>query len=227
MPMILPLQGEKASMKMEASQYKRMEEEKISHTEESLAIFEELMYRKEMEIFSLEFQIEAYKYKLLSLGCGELDDIEKIFRRIDLQNEMMQHKEKERFIPLLEDSAPCRHFYRRISLKILNEKVKEISDCKEVSTKKLPKIKVKPESQCTSPRAKLPPKCQKLKTSEDPSEKVTPSSANSAKSVHDVFIVHCKFKVLESSERKKSNEQKNEGKLYVEEDNRLKKPDIS
>ncbi|OMO80804.1 hypothetical protein COLO4_23938 [Corchorus olitorius] len=75
--MILRLQGEKAAVKMEASQYKREAEEKICHAEESLAIFEDLMYQKEMEISSLEFQIQAYKYKLLSLGCEEFDEFDK------------------------------------------------------------------------------------------------------------------------------------------------------
>ncbi|XP_061338875.1 uncharacterized protein LOC133285643 [Gastrolobium bilobum] len=67
--MILRLQGEKAAVKMEASHYKRMAEEKMGHAEASLEAFEELMYEKEMEIASLEFQVQAYKHKLLSLGC--------------------------------------------------------------------------------------------------------------------------------------------------------------
>ncbi|XP_061347533.1 uncharacterized protein LOC133293035 [Gastrolobium bilobum] len=69
MDMILRLQGEKAAVKMEASHYKRMAEEKIDHAEATLEIFEDLMYQKEMEIASLEFQVLAYKHKLLSLGC--------------------------------------------------------------------------------------------------------------------------------------------------------------
>ncbi|KAI4344317.1 hypothetical protein L6164_011559 [Bauhinia variegata] len=67
--MILRLQGEKAAVKMEASHYKRVAEEKIEHAENTLAVFEDLMYQKEMEIASLEFQVQAYKHKLLSLGC--------------------------------------------------------------------------------------------------------------------------------------------------------------
>ena len=70
--MILRLQGEKAAVKMEASQYKRLAEEKICHAEESLEIFEDLIYQKEMEIASLEFQVQAYKCKLLSLGCSDM-----------------------------------------------------------------------------------------------------------------------------------------------------------
>ncbi|OIV98516.1 hypothetical protein TanjilG_18800 [Lupinus angustifolius] len=67
--MIMRLQGEKAAVKMEASHYKRMAEEKIGHADATLEFFEELMYKKEMEIASLEFQVQAYKHKLLSLGC--------------------------------------------------------------------------------------------------------------------------------------------------------------
>ncbi|KAF2310438.1 hypothetical protein GH714_010139 [Hevea brasiliensis] len=70
--MILRLQGEKASLKMEASQYKRMAEEKMCHAEEALAIFEDLIYQREMEIASLEFQVQAYRYRLLSMGCNDL-----------------------------------------------------------------------------------------------------------------------------------------------------------
>ncbi|OIV92118.1 hypothetical protein TanjilG_26976 [Lupinus angustifolius] len=67
--MILRLQGEKAAVKMEASHYKIMAEEKMDHAEATLEIFEELMYQKEMEIASLEYQVQAYKRKLLRLGC--------------------------------------------------------------------------------------------------------------------------------------------------------------
>ncbi|KAJ4709536.1 Myosin-binding protein [Melia azedarach] len=70
--MILRLQEEKSAVVMEASQYKRMTEAKICHAEESLAAFEELMYQKEMEIAALEFQVQAYKCKLMSLGCNDV-----------------------------------------------------------------------------------------------------------------------------------------------------------
>ncbi|KAG6676363.1 hypothetical protein I3842_15G147500 [Carya illinoinensis] len=70
--MILRLQEEKAVVQMEASQYKRLAEEKMSYAENSLSVFEDLMHNKEMEIASLEFQVEAYRWKLLSMGCGDL-----------------------------------------------------------------------------------------------------------------------------------------------------------
>ncbi|KAK6944329.1 GTD-binding domain [Dillenia turbinata] len=68
--MILRLQEEKAVIQMEAKQYKRMAEEKISHIEKSLLIFEQLMFQKQLEITSLEHEVQAYKGRLLSLGCA-------------------------------------------------------------------------------------------------------------------------------------------------------------
>lgn len=70
--MILRLQGEKAAVKMEAEQYKRLAEEKMCYAEQSLEIFEDLIYQKEMEIAALDYQVQAYRYKLLSLGCSDL-----------------------------------------------------------------------------------------------------------------------------------------------------------
>ncbi|MQL79045.1 hypothetical protein Taro_011480 [Colocasia esculenta] len=62
--MILRLQGEKAAEKMEACQYRRMAEEKIHHTEESLAIFEEILYQKDTEITFLKFQLQDFEIEL-------------------------------------------------------------------------------------------------------------------------------------------------------------------
>ena len=50
--MILRLQEEKAALEMEASQHKRMAEAKMCHAETSLTLFEDLIYRKEMEMAS-------------------------------------------------------------------------------------------------------------------------------------------------------------------------------
>ncbi|KAK3031769.1 hypothetical protein RJ639_037066 [Escallonia herrerae] len=69
--MILRLQGEKAAVKMEAEQYKRLAEEKMCYAEESLVLFEDLIYQKEMEVAALDYQVQAYRYKLLSMGCAD------------------------------------------------------------------------------------------------------------------------------------------------------------
>ncbi|KAL9224623.1 hypothetical protein vseg_000641 [Gypsophila vaccaria] len=91
--MILRLQGEKAAMEMEAIQYKRIAEEKMFHAQETLETFQELIYQKEMQIASLEFQVQAYKFKLASLGfddlaSSELQYPEKILRRNGLVGEV-------------------------------------------------------------------------------------------------------------------------------------------
>lgn len=70
--MIVRLQGEKSAMEMEASQYKRIAEEKMCHAQEMLEMFQELIYQKEMQIASLEFQVQAYKFRLVSLGNHDL-----------------------------------------------------------------------------------------------------------------------------------------------------------
>ncbi|KAI3446716.1 hypothetical protein Pfo_003381 [Paulownia fortunei] len=65
---ILRLQGEKAAVKLESEQYKRLSEEKMCHAEESLAIVGDIIYQKEMEVAALDCQVQAYRYKLLSMG---------------------------------------------------------------------------------------------------------------------------------------------------------------
>ncbi|GER36742.1 hypothetical protein STAS_13108 [Striga asiatica] len=67
---ILRLQREKAAVKLEGEQYKRLSEEKISHAQESLAIIEDIIHQKEMEIAALDCQVQAYRYKLLSIDFG-------------------------------------------------------------------------------------------------------------------------------------------------------------
>lgn len=107
--MILRLQGEKAAVHMEANQYKRLAEEKICHAEESMAIFEDIIYQKEMEIASLEFQIQAYKCKLLSLGCTDVGASENIFpESLLLQGSNLCHGEENFSIRRLSSLPPIR-----------------------------------------------------------------------------------------------------------------------
>ncbi|KAK1395835.1 GTD-binding domain-containing protein [Heracleum sosnowskyi] len=84
--MILRLQNEKAAVKMEAEQFKRLAEEKMSYAEETMEIFEELVNQKEMEISALDFQVRAYRNKLLDIefddpGDGDMDSPENNLRR--------------------------------------------------------------------------------------------------------------------------------------------------
>ncbi|OVA06557.1 Zein-binding domain [Macleaya cordata] len=87
--MILRLQEEKAAEKMEATQYKRMAEEKMHHVERSLLLVKELMYQKEMEVASLEFQVQSYRYKMLSMGFSDLVITEMRFG----ENRLLQQNE--------------------------------------------------------------------------------------------------------------------------------------
>ncbi|XP_016485280.1 uncharacterized protein LOC107805724 [Nicotiana tabacum] len=79
--MILRLQGEKAAEEMEAEQYKRFVEEKMCHADESLSIFQDLINQKEMEIVALDYQTQAYRYKLLSIGCDDIEFNEDLFHK--------------------------------------------------------------------------------------------------------------------------------------------------
>ncbi|CAH8263309.1 unnamed protein product [Arabidopsis lyrata] len=74
MSVILRLQGEKAMLAMEASQYKRMVEERMSLAELSLELLEDLNYQKDVEIKNLECELHSYRCKLMSLGWSGLDD---------------------------------------------------------------------------------------------------------------------------------------------------------
>lgn len=61
MAMISRLQEDKASMEMEMRQYQRMIEERVAYDEEEMNILQEILIRKEMEIFYLERELESYK----------------------------------------------------------------------------------------------------------------------------------------------------------------------
>uniref|UniRef100_A0A0D3DH33 GTD-binding domain-containing protein n=2 Tax=Brassica oleracea var. oleracea TaxID=109376 RepID=A0A0D3DH33_BRAOL len=78
MSMILRLQGEKAELAMEAEQYKRIVEEEMSHAEMSFALLEDFIYQKEVEITALEYQVEAYRNQLLSLGYSDLNSLDDV-----------------------------------------------------------------------------------------------------------------------------------------------------
>ncbi|CAI9098738.1 OLC1v1035436C1 [Oldenlandia corymbosa var. corymbosa] len=121
--MILRLQGEKAAVQMEAEQYKRLAEEKMCYAEESLSIFEDIMYQKEMEVSALDYQVQAYRYKLLSMGCadqiGEIKFPENLLQRNENLAGEMSLKNLSR-----RNSAPP------ISLKAyLKKGINESEDC--------------------------------------------------------------------------------------------------
>ncbi|KAL4320284.1 hypothetical protein GQ457_18G011560 [Hibiscus cannabinus] len=260
--MILRLQSEKAAMKMEASQYKRLAEEKIGHAGESLAILEELLYQKEMEISSLEFRVQAYRYKLLSMGCDDLNDFETQFTS-DAFNGEKGIKSAVRRLSSLPACLPM-DFYPKKStndgenipascsstdagnsnmvvctqglvssrssvhsasgefnsyleqIRLLDEKVKQIADCKEVDLKKISNDKAESVSPSSS------------SLNQDSTELCISSSALSSSFVHDIFEVPVIHEVAETSATSKTciDGEKCNGKSVLESDDRLTKPDL-
>lgn len=75
MSMILRLQREKAEIQMEARQFKRFAEEKMTHDQEELMSLEDLLYKREQIIQSLTCEVQAYKHRMMSFGLTE-DEVE-------------------------------------------------------------------------------------------------------------------------------------------------------
>lgn len=75
MSMILRLQREKAEVQMEARQFKRFAEEKMTHDQEELMSLEDLLYKREQIIQSLTCEVQAYKHRMMSFGYTE-DEVE-------------------------------------------------------------------------------------------------------------------------------------------------------
>lgn len=148
MSMILRLQGEKAALVMEASQYRRMVEERMSHAELSLELLEDLNYQKEVEIKNLESRLYAYKCKLLSLGCKGTDDDGSFndTRWCDrsqtpspepVDTDVLVPVEKEVIEQSLDSSR--RHQEKNLDLcwdqiKKLDEQLKDLRDCIKMET---------------------------------------------------------------------------------------------
>ncbi|CAG7892329.1 unnamed protein product [Brassica rapa] len=146
--MILRLQGEKAALEMETSQYKRMAEEKMCHAETSLTLFEDLIYNKEMEIASLEFQspfdgMSSERRSLLlsdgngdsSLSLGEdLSAYWEEMRRIDDHvREISDTRDspKESKWPLLRHKSMSHALVSQVSNTILKSAKSDVSSIME------------------------------------------------------------------------------------------------
>ncbi|KAK1310816.1 hypothetical protein QJS10_CPA08g00048 [Acorus calamus] len=73
MSMILRLQREKAEAVMDARQFRRYAEEKIAHDQRELLAVEDLLYKREQAIYSLNCEIRAYKHRMMSFGVTEIE----------------------------------------------------------------------------------------------------------------------------------------------------------
>lgn len=277
--MMLRLQGEKAAVKMEASHYKRIAEEKMCHAEESLAVFEDVMYQKEMEIAALEFQVQAYRYKLLSMGCNDLDVVERFRENTLVQryeacvgdmgvhgivrksnslpplsrkdsSHMKSVIKRERsvsveadLIPMIvEENTDKESYVHSIDLekmsessavgnfdsyweqiRKLDEKVKEILDYKDHAKGNFAYLKSRSSSCSLHSQASVGTSC--LPASEH-SENLVETEAtvnySCSSSVHDIFEVPMINKNHEDCPWQK----KQQGKLILEDENRLGKPDL-
>lgn len=70
MSMILRLQREKAEAEMDARQFKRFAEEKMSHDQQEIALLEDLLFKRDEAVQSLACEIQAYRHRLLSYGIN-------------------------------------------------------------------------------------------------------------------------------------------------------------
>ncbi|KAG6541850.1 hypothetical protein Mapa_016868 [Marchantia paleacea] len=73
MAMITRLQEEKAAAQMECRQYQRMAEEKQLYDQEAIALLQDILVRRDKEMFNLEEEAKLYRQRLLSLTMEELD----------------------------------------------------------------------------------------------------------------------------------------------------------
>ncbi|CAL1412005.1 unnamed protein product [Linum trigynum] len=74
MAMILRLQEEKASLKMELRQSQRVVEETFAYDEEEMNVLQEILIRREREIYFLEKEVEGYHQQLTPPTNVEVND---------------------------------------------------------------------------------------------------------------------------------------------------------
>ncbi|CAH8352831.1 unnamed protein product [Eruca vesicaria subsp. sativa] len=120
--MILRLQGEKAELSTEVKQYKRIAEEEMSHAEMWFAHLEDFIHQKELVITALEYQVEAYRSQLLSLGYSDLNSLDAKLQEND--KKMNHHHES------LSDRSqiPFPELVNDISIPVEKEVIKESLD---------------------------------------------------------------------------------------------------
>ncbi|KAL8502407.1 hypothetical protein ACS0TY_021525 [Phlomoides rotata] len=190
---ILRLEGEKAVVKMEAEQYKRLAEEKICHAEESLSIFEDVIYQKDMEVAALDHQVQAYRYKLLSIGCTDPDHD----NLLQTNENMMMEETSVKSIGRRRNSAPVPSEADLVSRIVEEKRGQEMCDQGSDSDKKtvnsyweqMRKLDVRVKELAAGSS------CMKCRRS-------VSSSDNLCSSIHDVFEVPCVDESCESVERR-------------------------
>ncbi|KAH0901158.1 hypothetical protein HID58_040661, partial [Brassica napus] len=152
--MILRLQGEKAELAREAGQYKRIAQEEMSHAEMWFAHLEDFIHQKELVITALEYQVEAYRSQLLSLGYSDLSSLDVKLQENDVRsqipfpelvNDLSVPVEKE----VIEESVDSQKSYFDVywdHIKKMDEKVKEFKTEDALMMKVAMKTKMKKKS---------------------------------------------------------------------------------
>ncbi|KAL2621114.1 hypothetical protein R1flu_001319 [Riccia fluitans] len=76
MAMITRLQEEKSAAQMEARHFQRMAEEKQMYDQEAIALLQDILLRRDQEVFNLEEEAKLYRQRLLELTMDELNKAE-------------------------------------------------------------------------------------------------------------------------------------------------------
>ncbi|XP_076936168.1 uncharacterized protein LOC143603170 [Bidens hawaiensis] len=210
--MILRLQGEKAAVKMESEHYKRLAEEKVNHAEESMEIFEELIQQKEMEIANLDYQVQAYRYKLSNLGLEDTGPNETKFPESLLQ---IGEKETSPESLLRRNSAPPKLFklaYLKRSNLERNRSVSPDSD-----------IERSDESHHNLDSDKQTYWEQIRKLDKIVEELTRETGQRQQKSADEMVLDACNLSVLDVFEVPETNENLDIGKSILEDENKIEK----
>ncbi|KAG5413081.1 hypothetical protein IGI04_000648 [Brassica rapa subsp. trilocularis] len=221
--MILRLQGEKAELAREAAQYKRIAQEEMSHAEMWFAHLEDFIHQKENVITALEYQVEAYRSQLLSLGYSDLNSLDVKLQENDVRsqipfpelvNDLSIPVEKE----VIEESVDTQKSYFDVywdHIKKLDEKVKELKteDGLMMKVAKQTKMKKKSTKQTRDrsgkrDRAEYQSEMQRLRERVEQLEK---EKTKTEPETSGVILMEMKEEVrsVQSSEEKRSNTMEN------------------
>ncbi|XP_076908695.1 uncharacterized protein LOC143565679 isoform X3 [Bidens hawaiensis] len=212
--MILRLQGEKAAVKMESEHYKRLAEEKIYHAEESMEIFEELIHQKEMEIANLDYQVQAYRYKLSSLGLEDSGLHETKFPESLLQ---IGEKETSPESLLRRNSAPPKLFKMAYLKRINLERNRSVSPESDIERSD------ESHHNLDSDKQTYWEQIRKLDKIVEEMTKESENGQKQQKSTDEMVLDACNLSVLDVFEVPETNENLDIGKSILEDENKIEK----
>lgn len=203
--MILRLEREKAAEKMEASQYKRMAEEKMQHVEENMAELEDEMQEKEMEISFLRHQLNEYRQKLSFVGVNVHDIEEQREARNQIISEIPNLIRRNTSLPVfrygkIRDELANSPLSPILAQRKISRYLSQIDEAELDKTAKLDMLleKIDESESCLERSKSIEASCG----SNAPSETVLSESKGSSSTASDlesnVVVVHDVFEVPES-----------------------------